>query len=611
MDPKPEESVPRTSSDISVTSDLIERLLQHPEVAVGTETKMAAPAGDSEPSALGMQELTRMMREFQVQLKNTQRDLVDAQATMESERSDAGTMTKRPLGRGPVCPDARMLTGLPTGSVLADTAFRFPFEKVEPEPERVREVTNMTSAGVRYAQSAGRVCENTSVVVTSTQTPVTTSLVDNQLRLSHEPASSSRIAGSGSISPDTAAKFNAVEVHLNMLSSAISLIAQCLQRMQRPRAVAPAKFGPNRDQDLKDFFEEFERYCEIMYPGQMNDWTILLGNHLEGSYASLFFRLRKSEKRYAHLKNALLKWWDFEAQRKKEQATQDFMLATMESGESITMFALRLEQLAGRAFPGVCMRQHDSLRNAFLHSLPPEVEQRTTDYVIGLEGASGEMIEFDQLVRVANKHYTKLVANGAITLGSEPEVVDISQVSAYVRPAGWGEVVRRASRRPALPSSSSPSTIQESPRDGQKGGRSGRNNLSPKRLGGRSGKSPLMCDFCGKTNHEIDNCYAYHGLCSYCRQPGHNRAECNQMRQQNQNYPRPPKCPYCAASHFGKDCLDKGVRPPGSECVPLNEGRVFSPQRQRVFENSGARSKSCSTCDQAHEEGACHGRALN
>ena len=62
-----------------------------------------------------------------------------------------------------------------------------------------------------------------------------------------------------------------------MVSQAITMMAQMLNKPKSKKAVPPAKFNPDTDQDLKVFFREFEEYCTVLYPTQKTGLVEALG----------------------------------------------------------------------------------------------------------------------------------------------------------------------------------------------------------------------------------------------------------------------------------------------------------------------------------------------
>ena len=109
----------------------------------------------------------------------------------------------------------------------------------------------------------------------------------------------------------------------------------------------------------------------------------------------LYVQLIKKTLDYSTIKSTMIKWYDTEHSKKAERYIQVFENAKMRKGESVTMFALRLEQLSSKAYPGLDMRSHRILRSAFLKSLPQIVEKQINDYLISFESVSGQKIEWN------------------------------------------------------------------------------------------------------------------------------------------------------------------------------------------------------------------------
>lgn len=72
--------------------------------------------------------------------------------------------------------------------------------------------------------------------------------------------------------------------------------------------------------------------------------------------------------------------------------------------EVINMFALRLEQLTCKKYPGVDARAHNSLRAAFLLHLPKSVETKLWEYCVQTEVITGKKVPcpLGQLVNLAD-----------------------------------------------------------------------------------------------------------------------------------------------------------------------------------------------------------------
>lgn len=498
---------------------------------------------------------------------------------------------------------------------------KFPFERLENKTilqnERI-EMDNPNAARVkfslpsdvdRYATSELRFPVSTFPTSTSGRT---TSVYTS-------PLMSSSFVNSGNQPPprtintsadNSTPRLDAVEQQLAMITKSVTMLTKLMVRAFKPKAVPPRKFNAAKNHNLRTFFRQFERYCEVTYPDQPEDWITILGNFLEGSYMDLYDQIIKEDMSYFAIKDSLLQWWDYEVGVKKDKASQEFMLANRRPGETINMFALRLEQLANRAYPGVCMRTHDNLRRAFLYNLPTAVEQRVHDYILNYEGSTGQKMQFDQLVRLANQHCNELASEQPEIVQEEPEVITIAHVKPQTHRSNvWGEVVKRYARpkvtdravaEPASHTSHTPKSLSVIKKSDQ--GRRSKGRRSRRRSNSSSSSSEdRYCKYCGKDNHNIDDCFLLNNICPYCRQEGHSYDQCpKRLRKQEKRQLSNPqlsrvRCPFCSEEHLGKDC------PNGSHSQCFRREAPL-PQRNR---RHGQDVNVCDSCGELHKAGAC------
>ena len=513
-----------------------------------------------------------------------------------------------------------------------DPKVRFPFES-DPKSEdllgNLPLATSLENFSHQYSYPVSTITA-TKTCNTVINTPIVTSRTDNvhtTVENLHKRVTNPSTMSSGNTRDlnSSADRFDALEAQVDMIATSVRMIAEILKQAYRPKAIPPPKFISGGNQNMRSFFYRFEKYCNTTYAEQHEDWVYVLASYLEGQYLELYHQINnESEKDYLSVKAALLNWWDYEHQQKKEKATQDFMLARMKPGESINMFALRLEQLANRAYPGLVMRNHEMLRRNFLHCLPPVIEQRMHDYILNVEGTTGQKLTFDQIVRLASQHHRECVSEQSSGL-IDPEVIEIAQVRSSVdnnpsqsRTSPWSDVMKRwSSKKPNRPvennskgnNNSSQGSLRRNSGNNdndQTGNRSAANNNGSR--DSRNNQQPRpICDNCSKVGHDVSMCYELLGICSYCREQGHHRSECSQLkqRQQQRNTPQThkPSCPFCKGDHFGKDCQSKGNsvhKSVGSINQP-----VSLPQRQpKEYSAQGARAKDNNPFTY-ESEGAC------
>lgn len=406
---------------------------------------------------------------------------------------------------------------------------------------------------------------------------------------------------------------------LSLLTEAVGMLAELVKNSQKPKVVAPSKFQYELEHDLPRFFLQFEQFCSINYPGAHDQWCRLLEKYLEGSFLKLYTVVIKTVDNYWAVKTNLLKWFTNEERRKNENRLHDFMSAQRLSGESINMFALRLEHLAGKAYPGVNMRDHDALRTAFLLNLPKNVEHKLKEYIIQNEVTSGIRVPWERLVTLAdcydydrrnhnvnncnteknigNSEKSSLTNNGI----DKTEVIEIDTVN--VKPS-WSDIVRRNQNQPL---SRNNFVNRKSSRDGD----SDFQNVNSSK-----------CEYCGKDGHVMRDCYKFLGICSYCKQRGHIRSDCRATKTPIQNINTKLDCPFCQGPHLGMNCQNNKQNP--SSYLTTDTKTLTFTNSQKKTENNitfnknskGAVPKhkfieNCQLCGGSHNEGSCFGDNLN
>ena len=395
------------------------------------------------------------------------------------------------------------------------------------------------------------------------------------------------------------------QAHNAMVSQAITMMTQLLTKPKSNKAVPPAKFNPDTDQDLTVFFREFEEYCAVLYPTQRQDWLRLLGSYLQSSYLALYHQLHKADKSYEEIKQSLLGLFDNEDSVRRERAVQDFMSAKMRKNETVRIFAIRLLDLAKKAYPTTSeedCKEHETLRQVFLSALPSTINREIASYLRNHEWCSGTKVSFDQLVNLADRHLQDLKGHEQVPV---PEVIEISRVVAESRPQqkSWVDVGKRRknSSSNVQPPPQKPVEKRSSKKERRQKKTTG--NRTPKFVRDKQRKSSesssssgrsddrrqnnqwqqnsqrqdnQWCSFCDKNTHSKDICYILNNKCSICKKSGHLSFKCsqhpNQQKQQQRRYPE--NCPVCNQyGHVGKHCPEwKNRRPRQQSNSPPNQG---------------------------------------
>ncbi|KAL7647820.1 UNVERIFIED_CONTAM: hypothetical protein RMT77_001429 [Armadillidium vulgare] len=406
------------------------------------------------------------------------------------------------------------------------------------------------------------------------------------------------------------------QAHSAMVSQAITMLTQMLIKPKSNKAVPPAKFNPDTDQDLKVFFREFEEYCTVLYPTQKQDWLRLLGSYLQSSYLAFYHQLHKADKSYEEVKQSLLDLFNNEDTVRRERAVQDFMTAKMRKNETVRIFAIRLLDLAKKVYPTTSTencKEHETLRQVFLAALPPIINKEITTYLRNHEWFSGNKVSFDQLINLADRHLQDFKGHNQVPV---PEVIEISRVVAESRPQQklWTEVVKRWNKPSSNAQPPPQPPVEKKSKRKERRQKKSTGNRSPKFVrdsSSSSGRSEerrqdnrarkfsqrqnnQWCSFCDKTTHSKDTCYILNNKCSICKKSGHLSYKCSQyqprqQQQQQQQQRYPENCPVCNQSgHVGKNCPEwKNRRPRQQSNSPPNR-RTSRTSRRSSTEDKQA-----------------------
>src|SRR5215469_12041838 len=94
----------------------------------------------------------------------------------------------------------------------------------------------------------------------------------------------------------------------------------------------------------------------------------------------------------------------------KINMTKNFTEARIHKNEPITVYALRLEGLARRAFPGCDVVEMPILRQRFLDSVPNQIKTQVKLTVSTIETTMGIKVPWDRLVAIVDElHQSRII----------------------------------------------------------------------------------------------------------------------------------------------------------------------------------------------------------
>lgn len=370
----------------------------------------------------------------------------------------------------------------------------------------------------------------------------------------------------------------------NEMIKSMSALIQTLSITKTTKVIPPGKYQQNGGETLYQFLERFEYYCSKSFPGSSEGMLPLLGSYLEGPVLKVYQTVVKGTYDYGEAKSKLLQWYREEVVKDKKREVEKFMEAKMEKNETASVYALRLEGLARRAFPGVDVQTMPLVRKRFLDSLSHQIKQQVESTLTTVETTFGMQVSWDRLVAIVDANIQGSVQKD--NNEKSPEVIDLTSStpinrvttagsgncccgnSVYYHSVAPGEAGPigprgnnghdiRNSNKGAIPKTqpqkfprrewtpSFYSKKNEKPEEGQMiiCGFCKKRGHSMEKCRARP-----FCQFCGKRGHVFDDCFIAKNQCLFCKQKGHLVQNCPTKNNFSLS------CPLCKGEHLGKDC---------------------------------------------------------
>ena len=163
----------------------------------------------------------------------------------------------------------------------------------------------------------------------------------------------------------------------------------------------PEPFKIGTGQKMHKFFNSFEKYCENKYSRDQDDWIKVLGKYLQGEIKSVYEAVKISKEDYLSLKSKLLEWYQMTRVRTDTGFRAQFEHAQMKPGESIGIYAVRLEALAEKAYPEVSIERNRDLRKKFIKTVPDYFVKKLFAHNTVIKRCTGRDLPWSDVVQLA------------------------------------------------------------------------------------------------------------------------------------------------------------------------------------------------------------------
>lgn len=311
---------------------------------------------------------------------------------------------------------------------------------------------------------------------------------------------------------------------------------EILKRMDPRKLPDLEKYDEERGQDLSNYFNKFEEYCQNNFKGNRDSWIGELGKHLQGKSLDVFLATRDVDESYDDLKNKLLVWYQDMKDIRKEKNITSFKNVHRNEEESMHVYAARLQRLFRRAYPSRSVETSRSLQEKFMSTVPKKFRNVLSNQVMSHKLKDLSMTwsailkcarHFDldcekqgydhqesRMITVSVSQKTKL-ADAAVQCTTQ-SIIPAVEIENNGNPSLHNNSFHP--RREIFP------PVQRTPNPTDRNvWRSMQQRPNPR---GR-----MQCSHCGRLGHDIDHCRERWNLCFICGSDAHFLRQCPEYNQ--------------------------------------------------------------------------------
>lgn len=147
-------------------------------------------------------------------------------------------------------------------------------------------------------------------------------------------------------------------------------LIKAMSRMDSRKVPEQEKYDEQSGQCLRKYLTRFEQYCEHNFKGEKSLWIGELERHLSGKTLDAFRTVRDEDDTYKALKRKLIEWYDDLKDMRKKINRNKFKNANYKPGESLYLYSTRLEKIYKIAYPNHDTNISKTLQEKYVSSLP-------------------------------------------------------------------------------------------------------------------------------------------------------------------------------------------------------------------------------------------------
>ena len=325
----------------------------------------------------------------------------------------------------------------------------------------------------------------------------------------------------GSSRSDTPAALNVVQ------------LAALLSRLDTRSVPKPENFDLESGQSFKDFLKTFEEYCSNTFRGSTALWVSELPRFLQGSIRDAYTALWVPNDTYKSMKAKLLKWCRDSSEVIELDIRKRFERIKLLPGESLRIYAARLERAFCMAFPNRHAEHSKTLQRKFLDTVPKSFKKQiSTTRSISLTMNKRDLT-WSTILSLASRQD----AEQGTTSDSDGGNLDGPEVWASTLPASPS-----IPPNPFVEDQSRTSALSPHAREWHPTAQNSRLTVSGRSasLGRQASQSwdrnsdrgieNRRCHYCYKQGHIRADCRRLNGSCLVCGSSDHQIARCPRRR---------------------------------------------------------------------------------
>ena len=302
--------------------------------------------------------------------------------------------------------------------------------------------------------------------------------------------------------------------------------------------VAPPPFELDSSTSFREFLKSFEKYFSHKFHGNEKEKSRQLGKFLRGRVKEAYNAIGGDNLKYRDLKPSMLEWYDSEKGSSRNRRRVEFDTCGILNGESVSIYCLRLERLARKAFPDARRERERNMYNKARETFPSALVEKI-DNAQGLADAFGgsrlnwrnikKLAEnFDRAIREKSSNQRRALSSGEIDAQLYVSEYCSGQKDDVARK--WTSYESEGLSRKTRPFERKQYPVSKG--NIGKGARAKTENTWSPTCASRVSfnKQTNVCAWCSKQGHTEQKCWRKNNACLLCGSKHHYLKECIENR---------------------------------------------------------------------------------